>query len=234
MNSRERVILALNHQKPDKVPVDLGATAVSGISVWALDKLRKALKLDNKIVKVQEPLQMLGYVENDIMDALSIDVIGLWSLETNFGYKNSDWKHWRLFDGTEVLVGHDFTVKENANGSIFIYPQGDINVAPSGILPKGGFYFDNLTRQEFVDEDLLNGRKDFKEQFILYTDDDIRHLENAVNKLYKDTNYAIIGQGLNHRYQRLIFQLQFYPCFFPTLAHLISSIRQEIFHLLEI
>ena len=30
MNSRERVMMALNHQEPDRVPLDLGASAVTG------------------------------------------------------------------------------------------------------------------------------------------------------------------------------------------------------------
>jgi len=33
MTSRERILAAINHKEPDRVPVDLGATASSGISV---------------------------------------------------------------------------------------------------------------------------------------------------------------------------------------------------------
>lgn len=31
MNSRERVLLALNHKEPDRVPYDMGGTVVTGI-----------------------------------------------------------------------------------------------------------------------------------------------------------------------------------------------------------
>jgi len=45
MNSRERVIAALNHKEPDQVPLDIGGSGVSGISVSTLAKLKKALGL---------------------------------------------------------------------------------------------------------------------------------------------------------------------------------------------
>lgn len=193
MNSRERVQKALNHQQPDKVPVDLGATPVTGISAAALDRLRKALALENKTVKVHEPFQLLGFVEDDVLNAVGGDVIGLWSPSTFFSYRNTGWKPWNLPDGTEVLVGEGFTVKQDKNGDFYIYPQGDTSVPPSAKLPKGGFYFDNITRQEPVDEDNLNGRKDFEEQFKLFSDEDLKYYEDTINDLYNNTQYAIIG-----------------------------------------
>lgn len=41
MNSRERVLTALNHQEPDKVPVDLGATIVTAPTRTAYENLRE-------------------------------------------------------------------------------------------------------------------------------------------------------------------------------------------------
>jgi len=38
------------------------------------------------------------------MDAVGIDVTHLWGRKTMFGFENTDWKEWRLFDGTPVLV----------------------------------------------------------------------------------------------------------------------------------
>ena len=35
MNSRERVLSALNHREPDRVPFDMGGTVVTGINVKA-------------------------------------------------------------------------------------------------------------------------------------------------------------------------------------------------------
>ena len=43
MTSRERVLAAINHQEPDKVPVDLGSTPSSGISAIAYTNLNQYL-----------------------------------------------------------------------------------------------------------------------------------------------------------------------------------------------
>ena len=109
MTSRERVKKVLNHETPDRVPLDLGATPTTGISASSLAKLRGALGLDDCPVKVHEPYQLLGLVEDDVMDALGVDIVGIDMRSTFFGYANEGWKPWQLSDGTQVLVGAGFT-----------------------------------------------------------------------------------------------------------------------------
>ena len=77
MNSRERVTAARTTE-PDRVPLDLGASAVTGMQVSSVYLLRQALKLDppGTPVKVVEPYQMLGEIAPDLMDALGVDVVG--------------------------------------------------------------------------------------------------------------------------------------------------------------
>ncbi len=48
MTSRERLQAALNHTQPDRVPVDLGATFVTGIHVSALARLRRMRQPDDE------------------------------------------------------------------------------------------------------------------------------------------------------------------------------------------
>jgi|SRR5271165_3290569 len=43
MNPRERFRKAINHEQPDRPPIDLGATWVTGISASAYARLRRAL-----------------------------------------------------------------------------------------------------------------------------------------------------------------------------------------------
>ncbi|MCJ7752588.1 MAG: methyltransferase, partial [Armatimonadetes bacterium] len=43
MTSRERVAAALSHREPDRVPIDLGSSAVTGIMVTTYAKLRERL-----------------------------------------------------------------------------------------------------------------------------------------------------------------------------------------------
>src|SRR5690606_1239697 len=105
---RERIRRALNHEQPDRVPVDLGATTVTGISVYALQKLIEGLGLRSRPLKLFEPFQMLGEVDRDVAEAVGADAVGLFPPVTKFGYRNADWKLWTTPFGQDVLVGGGF------------------------------------------------------------------------------------------------------------------------------
>ena len=132
MTSRERVAKALAHEQPDHVPMDIGSTAVTGIHVSALTRLRDAVLGGGRgPVKVIEPYQMLGEVDAELRAALGIDVVGLMTRKTMFGFENRDWKPFTLFDGTEVLVPGQFNITVETNGDYLLYPEGDTSVPPS-------------------------------------------------------------------------------------------------------
>jgi hypothetical protein len=196
MNSRERVKAALAHKEPDAVPLDFGATPVSGINAAALAKLRPALGLKDSLIKIHEPFQMLGFVDDDVVQRVGADVIGLWPPKTFMGYKNENWKEWGPFHGRNVLVGEGFAVDNAAGGGYLLYPQGDRTAPPSAKMPDNGYYFDVIVRQEPYDENNLNGRQDFGEQFGLITDDDLRYFEKNVNSMYNNTDLAIFGNQI--------------------------------------
>src|SRR3989304_6135608 len=103
MISRERVRRALNHEVPDRVPLDLDSSVVTGISASAYGRLRLALGFEPKPVKVWEPLQMLGEVDLEIKEALGVDVVGLDRPSTPFGFPNVNWRPWRPFPGAAGL-----------------------------------------------------------------------------------------------------------------------------------
>ena len=194
LTSRERVNLALNHQEPDRVPLDLGASAVTGMQVDTVYKLRQALGLDapGTPVKVVEPYQMLGEIKPDLMHALGIDVVGLGKSATMFGFKNEGWKPWTTFAGTPVLVAAGFNTDPDENGDILIYPEGDQSVPPSGRMPKGGFYFDSIPRQLPLDENNLK-LDDNLEEFGPISDADLAHLKREAEKLWTETDKAVLG-----------------------------------------
>ncbi|MHC4693327.1 MAG: uroporphyrinogen decarboxylase family protein [Planctomycetota bacterium] len=189
MNSRERVLKVLNYEPADRVPVDLGGTACSGAHVSVVSNLRKALGL-NGPVKVVEPYQMLGEVDADLREALGIDVVNLPGSKNMFGFVAEDWKSWRTFDGTDVLVPADFNTDPEPDGSILMYPQGDKSVPASAKMPKGGFYFDSIIRQKPIDEAKLNPA-DNLEDFTLIGDEDLTFFEEKANELYENTDLAI-------------------------------------------
>lgn len=181
MTSRERVRWALNHRQPDRVPVDFGGTAVTGIHVGRVAALREHYGLERRPVKVHEPYQMLGWIEDDLAGAMGIDTAPVCPRNTMFGFPAERWKPWRLHDGLEVLVPGDFNTTIDANGDILIHPQGDTSAPPSGRMPKGGFYFDAIVRQDPVDDDRLDP-EDNLEEFAPVSDADLTHFGREVER----------------------------------------------------
>jgi len=193
VTSRERVIIALKHREPDKIPVDLGGSVVTGIHATALSKIRHVLGLEKRSIKVYEPMMMLGLVENDVMEALGCDVIGLNAPGTLLGYKNENWKTWQLPDGTEVLMGGDFAFTYGKDGTIYTYPKGNTSALPSAKMPSNGLYFDNIIRQEDLSNHDFDARKDYADQYSVFTEEECRYYEETSKKLFEETDYAVFG-----------------------------------------
>lgn len=192
MTSRQRLQQALNHQQPDRVPVDFGSTAVTGIHVSAVTRLRRAMLGDPDYrVKVIEPYQMLGEVDAELREALGIDVVGLIPRKTLFGFENSGWKPFTLFNGTEVLVPEYFVTRSDPSGDLLIFPEGDASVPPSGRMPAGGLFFDSIVRQPPVVEDQLDPA-DNLEEFGLFSDAELAWYRQRVEELYTGTDRGII------------------------------------------
>ncbi len=194
MNSRQRVESALNREPPDYVPLDLGASPVTGMHVSSVYALRQALGLDpaGTPVKVVEPYQMLGEIAPDLLDAIGADVVELGGQKNFFGFKNEDWKPWTTFDGTPVLVPGLFNTEPEASGDILQWPEGDRSVQASARMPKGGFYFDTIVRQDPVDEENLDPEDNLQE-FGPISDDDLQHFAGEAERLRSESDRAILA-----------------------------------------
>ena len=146
MNSKERLECALAHRTPDRIPMDFGGTAVTGIHVSVIAALRRHFGIDGGPVKVTEPYQMLGEVDNQLRDAMGIDTVGVTPRNTMFGFPNEQWKEFRLPWGQVVLVPAKFVTTLDSEGDLLIYPEGDVSAPPSGKMPRSGFFFDAIVR----------------------------------------------------------------------------------------
>ncbi|MBN1901614.1 methyltransferase [Candidatus Sumerlaeota bacterium] len=191
-SSRDKLIATLNHRQPDRVCVDFGATAVTGIHVSALSRLRRALIGDEDYrVKVIEPYQMLGEIDDTLREYLGIDVVSVNLPNTMFGFRNENWKPFTLFDGTEALVPGNFNVTPDERGGLYIYPEGDTSVPPSAFMPQGGDFFDALCRQNPIREEYLDPA-DNLEEFALLSEDDIACLSRKSKEVAEKNMGAIL------------------------------------------
>ncbi|MCC6396020.1 MAG: methyltransferase [Bacteroidetes bacterium] len=193
MTSRERLATTLRHHPPDRVCVDFGSTAVTGMAVSIVSKLRRKILGDPEYrVKVVEPYQMLGEIDDELREALGIDVMGVSAPKNMFGFANRGWKPFTLFDGTEVLVPEDFRVTMDEKRNLLIYPEGDTSVPPSGRMPEGGYFFDAIPRQEPIVEETLDPAANL-EEFSLLTDADLRHYAAEADRALLREKGSIVG-----------------------------------------
>ncbi len=83
MNSRERLLAALNHREPDRVPLDLGSTPATGIHVVAWRNLRACLGLTTIEPSLYDHVLQLARPDDDLVERLGIDVRGLFPLNSH-------------------------------------------------------------------------------------------------------------------------------------------------------
>ena len=174
MDGRSRLKQALEHREGE-VPVDFGATIVTGMHVSIVEALRRRLGLTDRPVKVHEPYQMLGLIEEDLQDALGIDVQGVFRKRNFFGVANEHWRSWKTPWGQEVLIAGDMVLRNSRRGEVLAYPQGDGDAPPSGRMPEGGYFFDSITRQGPIDESKLDSR-DNQVEFGPISDEELDYL----------------------------------------------------------
>ncbi|MBD3194926.1 MAG: methyltransferase [Candidatus Lokiarchaeota archaeon] len=123
MNSRERVFAALNHKEPDRVPVDIGATLVSGISAIAYSNLKKYLNIEEGHIRIYDVPQQLARVEDWFINRFNIDVLDVGSAYLT---GDEDWYDVEVND-IEAQFPKWFQPEFNPDGSIeLIHKDGTV------------------------------------------------------------------------------------------------------------
>jgi hypothetical protein len=180
-------------EAPGRVPMDFGSTPVSGIHVSCVAELRDYYGLERRPVKIHEPYQMLGWIDDDLAEALGIDTAGVFPRTTMFGFPAENWKEWRL-RGLDVLVPGRFEVREEPDGGLVIFPDGDRTAAPSGRMPAGSTFFDAIVRQPPIDEDLLDPEENC-EEFTLVSDEDLAYYQRSIAEASATGRAVVAGFG---------------------------------------
>lgn len=135
MTSRERILAAINHQQPDRVPIDLGATPSSGISAIGYNKLKKALGITGGATRIYDVVQQLAEPEDAVLDALGVDVI---DVGRAFNTDPSGWYDITLADGSTAQYPKWFRPLPRENGEYEAVVNGEVIAK----MPSGGTFFD--------------------------------------------------------------------------------------------
>ncbi len=135
MTPRQRVLAALNHQQPDRTPIDFGGHRSSGIAAIAYRKLRAALGLPAKPIRVYDPVQQLAVIDEDVLDRFGVDVI---ELGRGFALEDKDWADWTLPDGSPCQMPAWALPERQADQWVLRSPSGRV----SAKMPDGAIYFE--------------------------------------------------------------------------------------------
>ena len=183
MTSRERVLAAINHREPDRVPLDIGGSRVSGIHVKAYQNLRDHLGLRGDPPRIYDLMQMLALVDPDVMDRLGLDVLPLHRQDVVWGLGTENWQPWQLWDGTPVQAPLGFDPVVEPDGSLSIYEGG----RRAARMPRGGAFFD--AAPEAI------AAKVPVEQYHppLLTDEELTWMQARARELYQGTDKALLG-----------------------------------------
>jgi len=191
MNSRERILTALNHREPDRVPIDFSGHRSSGIAAMAYPKLREFLGLPPKPVRVYDVVQQLAIVDEDVLDRFGVDTI---ELGRGFALDEESWSPWTLPDGTPCFVP-SWTPLEREDWRWVIRSKTGRVLAH---MPEGVLYFEQ-TYYPFVESvDLQNISIALEESMWTAVASppgpiDSQSLSEGAKRLREKTDRAIIG-----------------------------------------
>lgn len=114
MNSRERVLSAINHQEPDKVPIDFGATLQTGIHAIAYNNLKKYLGMKGGHIRIHDPMQQLAEPELEVLDYFKADCLDIGRVFTT---SDEDWYDVQV-NGIQAQFLKTFQPRFNPDGSV--------------------------------------------------------------------------------------------------------------------
>lgn len=200
MTSRERVRTALNHQEPDRVPVDLGAHRSSGIAAIAYHKLRKYLQLPERPVRVYDMVQQLAIIDEDVLDLFGVDTV---EMGRGFLLDDSDWKPWVLPDGTPCEIPY-YVNLEQAGAHWYLLDKDGGRV---GVLKEGSLYFEQcffplmergIENDNFEDLEEMLDRQMWSAvvhpgAHLALDDQGLSRLAEGARRLRESTDRAIVG-----------------------------------------
>ncbi len=184
MTSRERVLAAIRHQEPDRVPIDLGAMGSTGIHAIGYNKLKACLGIEEGQTRVYDTMQQLAEVEQPILDRFHVDVV---NLTNRFRAAAESWKPWVLPDGSDAFIPLRFNPEsDGAGGYVVKDSRGNVVMRSS----KGCLYFEPCYH-ELAPMKTAAELEDWNPG--LFSDQRLDRFHARAELLYENTDYAIMG-----------------------------------------
>lgn len=195
MKSRERVAKTLQHEEPDRVPIDIGGMRSTGIHSLAYKNLREHLGMEADSIKIFDIWQQLGLIDRDVLEYFEGDTLPLIRLKPAFGIRIDEWKEGSLVDGSPALVPKDYDPVREDGWLKIEDDKGHTLLKKS----KDAYYFDQAgAYNPLAKADSIEDLKEMEDLVRDWTnpvgDDERQYLEEKVDSLYQETDYAILPE----------------------------------------
>jgi uroporphyrinogen decarboxylase len=197
MNSRDRVLMALNHREPDRIPVDLSGHRSSGIAAMAYRRLRRHLGLDERPIRVYDPIQQLAIVDEDVLQRFGVDTI---ELGRAFALEDKWWTEWTLPDGSPCLMPV-WARPERHEGEWVLRAPSTRHITAK--MPPGVLYFEQATypfeenddfeRLTAAMDDIMWVSASSPPGPIAAGDEGLKNLIAGAQRLRRESDRAIVG-----------------------------------------
>lgn len=185
VTSRERVLRAVDGQEPDRVPLDLGGSIVTGISAMACGRLKRHLGLAGP-VRVTNVILLLAEVEPALTERWGIDVLPLDRYEAAPGAPlDGAWIARALPDGTPALFPRGFQPVVAADGTWEIRSAG---VVSHRLSPESGSFVPAHFPLAGAAAEALEAYQPAR-----ISDRELDWLHRQARRLCEDTDKAVFG-----------------------------------------
>ncbi len=138
MKSRERILCAISHREPERIPLDLGATPSSCISAVAYRDLLRHLGLSHLKNRVYDVIQEIAQPESELLDLFGVDAV---DTGRHFNSSPDYWHELELIKGCPAFYPKWFNPVEQDDGSWLAPGETGEFI---GKMPSGGTFFDQI------------------------------------------------------------------------------------------
>jgi uroporphyrinogen decarboxylase len=237
MTSRERVLAALDHREPDRVPIDFSGHRSSGIAALVYPDLRSSLGLPPKPVRVYDMVQQLAVVDDDVLDLLGVDTI---EMGRGFLLEDEDWKDWTLPDGKPCKIPWYVHVEKRGEDWYLLSANGlELAVQKKGFLYFEQTYFP-LKDRDFAADD-FNDLEDVLSHTVwtgvaspgahLPMDENgLSEMVHRAKKLRESSDRAIVGLFGGNMFEipQMLFRMDNYLMFLSLYPHRAKEFSEKL------
>jgi len=189
MTSRERILAAIAHKEPDRVPIDFGAMRSTGIMAIAYNKLKSHFGIAGGETRMYDTGQQLAEPEQWVLDMFGVDSV---DVDNSFGRFPERWQDWVLPDGSPCKVPTSFNPVREPGRWVVRGEDG----SEYAQMPDGCLYFEGKSGPLADAETIADVDRLFNPQ--PYSKEALADMRARAKWIYENTDYAImVGFGGN-------------------------------------